>query len=772
MIKVIRKFAPFLIVALAVLAILTPSVRTQNLGVTVRISAVPSGPFYMVDGVNYTQPFAAVWPVGTKHTLSVQSMVQEVGGTNVRYTFQNWMAGTTPLPGGNVVTLTADPALSTITANFQAQYALNLIFNPCTESVYCTSAGTIYIGTSGYQSNQQMWFTSGATTTLLAVPKPGYVFTGWLPGTGQVIQGPLNTVTLSGPVSVYPIFQVARKINVDSIPSGLNVYADRSPVPTPSTLEWGWDSTHSVGAITPQMDNHGVWWVFSSWSDGGATTHAYTVQGSNMPAGLTAKYVRGVAVQLTTLPAGLKLSVDGRDNWPSTTFVWGGGEKHRVQAPATQTDAQGRIWKFSSWSNGGAAAQDINVPADAATADLGMRMVATYTSMGHLTIHSSLGGTTVTVDGAECATPCEVERPAGATVRVGAPPAVSIGEGTRGDFTGWPGSGSTAAEWTYTLNGEPLTVSADYRIMNRLAAASNPPEGATWRLQPASADGFYETATNVMVTVSAKAGFRFKGWSGDLSGNKPAGVVAMNAPRAVEAQLERIPYISPAGVVNAAGVTPAAGVAAGSVVSIFGASLAPALTVGPQAPLAQVLGGVAVRLGDRVLPLFFVSPEQINAQIPDDLEPGPLSLTVNVEGMPDVQAAVKIVRNAPGLFQQEVAKQQFAMAFHEDGTAVTPDAPAAPGEAITIYGTGFGPADHVRPMGFAVPSEPPYVVTDAAFVRVGEAVYGAEAFAVAGRIGVDAVRFRIGDDAPAGTNASLYISINGQDSNTVLLPAK
>ena len=48
-------------------------------------------------------------------------------------------------------------------------------------------------------------------------------------------------------------------------------------VATPYALDWGWGSTHTLGAITPQQDKDGAWWAFSSWSDGGAATHSYKV---------------------------------------------------------------------------------------------------------------------------------------------------------------------------------------------------------------------------------------------------------------------------------------------------------------------------------------------------------------------------------------------------------------------------------------------------------------------------------------------------------------
>jgi uncharacterized protein (TIGR03437 family) len=247
----------------------------------------------------------------------------------------------------------------------------------------------------------------------------------------------------------------------------------------------------------------------------------------------------------------------------------------------------------------------------------------------------------------------------------------------------------------------------------------------------------------------------------------------MNAPRSVRALLDPIPYIPPAGVSNGAGVTPQAGVAAGSVVSVFGANLGSSVVVAPDGILPQTLGGVTVVAGDRLLPLFFVSSAQINLQLPDDLPPGTQTLTVSSQGQPDVRATFSVVRNAPGLFPQVINGQAFALALHEDGSPVSSDSPAQRGELLTIYATGLGPVDHPRPEGFAVPQSPPYRVTDGVNVQVGDAVFAAEnAFAAPGRLGIDAVQFRLSDGAPSATNATLHVTINGQDSNTVLFPVQ
>ena len=247
------------------------------------------------------------------------------------------------------------------------------------------------------------------------------------------------------------------------------------------------------------------------------------------------------------------------------------------------------------------------------------------------------------------------------------------------------------------------------------------------------------------MSLTAQPGYKFRRWDGDLSGTIPAGVVTMSAPRVVTALLDPVPYLAPAGVGNAAGTTPIPGVAPGGIVSIFGVNLAAVTLVAPDGMLPQTLGGLTVRVADRILPLFFVSSLQINAQLPDDLALGSQILTVSPAGAADVRASFTVVRNAPGLFPVAVNGQAMA------------------GELLTVYGTGFGPAAQARPEGFPIPPSPAYSIVDAVTVQVGQAAIAAEqAFAVPGRCGIDAVQFRL-DGSITGT-VTLRVTINGADA--------
>jgi uncharacterized protein (TIGR03437 family) len=753
---------------LAVICLLTGLAPVDYAQSVTNISTIPSGVYYSVDGVIFNHPTSFVWPTGSVHTLYIAPVQTDVLGTT-QWTLVNWATGSTVFPQ-NPLIITADPSITEFHAVVAVAYALSLLYFPCSDPSGCaaSSPGTVYVNSAAYTSNAIIFMPVGTQASLQAAPAPGHLFLGWEPGLNQVTQGFLDTVTLNAPVQVSPRFQQAREIDLSTIPAGLQVLADGLPTPTPATLYWGWDSSHTVAPVSPQTDSHGLHWIFSSWSDGGASTHAYTVAELLTPTGLSATYVQGEAVSILTSPAGLPISVDGRTNWPTYNFVWGIGEVHQLTAPAQATDAQGRTWSFVSWSNGALAAQSFTVPT--ASLNTGVTLTANYAPMGQLTLNSVPSGLTLQVDGVGCQTPCNILRASGAQVKVSAPTSVPLAAGSRADFLGW--SDGATGDHTITLNAQPVVLQANYHIMNQLTLASNPAGDVTWQVQPSSADGFYDSQSVVQVGVTALAGFKFQQWAGDLSGTAPSGTVSMNVPRSVTAVLARAPFIAVTGIANAAATTPQSGIAPGSIASIYGGSLSPTTALGPTSPLTQTLAGVTVTAGDSLFPLFFVSPTQINFLLPPNFPIGPATLTVSVTGQADLQANFTVVRNAPGLFQQMVNGQAFAIALHEDGSMVTTNSPAQSGELLTMFGTGFGPTNPPTPEGLALPAQPAFQVTDPATVTIGAATVISPDSVVAapGRVGVNEVQFRLGSGAPTGTNASLNITVNGQSSNTVLLP--
>ena len=569
--------------------------------------------------------------------------------------------------------------------------------------------------------------------------------------------------------SIYPVFERTGYMTLESSPTGFQVVADRTPVAAPATLEWGLNTPHMVGVVSPQTDSRGRKWVFASWSDGGSQSHAITMPKTLQDGTqrLVANFVLGAPVTLLTSPSGLKLTVDGRANWPSYNFLWVPGSLHTAEAPERQTDSQGRTWNFSRWSNGGAAAQEFAAPTDT---ESGMRLTAIYAPTARLTVQTSVGGVQVEVDGEACAAPCVLERPVGAMLHLRAPTAVAAGDGVRLDFAGWSDGGS--AERELTLGAEPVVLTASYRQRYQLALSTKPAGAAQFKLEPASADGYYDIDQTVSLTMQPNNGFKFQGWQGDLTGVSRTAVFTMHSPHRAQATFEAVPYVPPNGLRNAAGTTPDTAVAPGSIVSIYGANLTEETVVGPPSPLAQTLGGLLLRIGDRMLPLFFVSPEQINALLPWDLEDGEHAVVIHRDGQSDVTVTFTTTRNAPGLFSVLRDELVYQLALHPDGSLVSLESPARYGETITLLGTGFGPYQRKPAEGFAVPATPDYPLIDPVEIVQGDIVLTPEfAGAAVGFIGLDAVRLVIPEGLPVGS-LEIKVRVNGHESNTVLLPVE
>ena len=197
----------------------------------------------------------------------------------------------------------------------------------------------------------------------------------------------------------------------------------------------------------------------------------------------------------------------------------------------------------------------------------------------------------------------------------------------------------------------------------------------------------------------------------------------------------------------------------------------PNLAIGPVNPLAQTIAGVTVTVNNTyIMGLMFVSPGQINAQVPSVLPDGQYTLQVNPPGQPSISAPFTVSRDAPGLFSQNVNSQPLAIAFHNDGSAVTTDSPAAAGETITVMGTGFGPYNGTIVDGFFPPDPPPPLADSVSISIGGQTPTPTWSGAAAGYTGIAVTNFQVPAGMPSGTNVPLTLNVNGVASNTVMLP--
>ena len=110
-----------------------------------------------------------------------------------------------------------------------------------------------------------------------------------------------------------------------------------------------------------------------------------------------------------------------------------------------------------------------------------------------------------------------MQPPLGTQVTISAPASVPVGVGSRQRLLGWS-TGAGPGNLTLAAPAKATTVTANYHLMNQLATATSPANAATWSLQPASPDGYYNSGTVVNISLSPLPGYQFRNWSGDLNG--------------------------------------------------------------------------------------------------------------------------------------------------------------------------------------------------------------------------------------------------------------
>jgi uncharacterized protein (TIGR03437 family) len=217
---------------------------------------------------------------------------------------------------------------------------------------------------------------------------------------------------------------------------------------------------------------------------------------------------------------------------------------------------------------------------------------------------------------------------------------------------------------------------------------------------------------------------------------------------AVFGLLNQPPQPSLSAAVNAASFQPGP-VAPGSLISIFGLNLTPNTT-----PPTLLINGLAA-------PLQFVSPTQINAQVPFETPVGPTTAELRLPAMPPAAIQLQIAPAAPGIFAS--APNQGAIQ-NADGSPNTPGNPAPAGSLVAVYLTGQGAVEPPVATAAPAPAAPfaraAYPVT--ATVR-GQAADVTFAGLSPGSVGLFQVNLRLPSIAPG--SYPLEITVNGVTSN-------
>jgi len=217
------------------------------------------------------------------------------------------------------------------------------------------------------------------------------------------------------------------------------------------------------------------------------------------------------------------------------------------------------------------------------------------------------------------------------------------------------------------------------------------------------------------------------------------------------------PATTTAGIVNAASSLPA--IAPGALIAIYGTNLATGIAQADKTPLPTSLAGSSVTIDDVKVPLLFVSPGQINAQVPYETKVGTVKLVVQLGSASSAPVDLAVAATGPGVFTPLTSTHVLALNL-SDGTLNTPQTPAQPGQYVTAYLTGQGAVNPAAPTGDAAPLDPLSFPVAPVLVKIGGKAATLQFAGLApGFVGLMQMNIQI-PDVPAG-ELPLEVSVGG-----------
>ncbi|MFN7935146.1 MAG: hypothetical protein U0R19_17580 [Bryobacteraceae bacterium] len=223
-------------------------------------------------------------------------------------------------------------------------------------------------------------------------------------------------------------------------------------------------------------------------------------------------------------------------------------------------------------------------------------------------------------------------------------------------------------------------------------------------------------------------------------------------------------------VVNSGDSTSA--VAPGSLVSIFGSDLSPINQATQQMPAPTALGESCLTVNGVPVPVIFVSPGQINGQLPFQVD-GSVQMVLRTPGGVSDNFNLTILPGAPGVFRNGTAGTQRdlpALYRANNGLLVTDANPVHRGDTITIYLTGLGRTSPSVEAGVPAPSDPLASVLIAPAVTIGGVALPVDfAGLVPSTIGVYQINARVPFHTPIGLDQTLTVT---QGSSTTSLAVR
>ena len=211
-------------------------------------------------------------------------------------------------------------------------------------------------------------------------------------------------------------------------------------------------------------------------------------------------------------------------------------------------------------------------------------------------------------------------------------------------------------------------------------------------------------------------------------------------------------------VVNAAdGTQP---VAPGGLISVYGQSMSPVNMATKEIPLPTALGESCLTVNGVPLPVLFVSSQQINGQLPFNVD-GNATMTLHTPGGVSDNYNFTIFSAAPSIFRSGTAGPMTDLATvvrADDNQLVTPTNPIHPNDSIIIYATGLGRTQPAVDAGDPAPSDPlAGAIISPAVTLGGVPLTVSYAGLAPGQVGVYQINAKVPTKVPTGLEVPLVI---------------
>lgn len=257
----------------------------------------------------------------------------------------------------------------------------------------------------------------------------------------------------------------------------------------------------------------------------------------------------------------------------------------------------------------------------------------------------------------------------------------------------------------------------------------------------------------------------------DANGYPNNFVVVMTTPQLIFTGTGRAAFVNPGEAVDnnadfGPGATPA-----GSVFAVFGSSLATKQSQATNVPLPGTLLNTQVSVNGETAPLFYVSPGQIAAQMPEDIKPGLATLLVKNGASTSNAVAVIIPTASPEIV---VYGNNLAVATFTDYSVVTSSKPAHVGDTVVLWFTGGGPVTASGKLTTGAGSPPGLSpVTGAYSITIGSVNVTSISYVglTPGSVGLYQASFVVPSGTPTG-NQKVVLTISDKASNAPVVAVK